>query len=181
MRRDRYRRPEPVGDEMILVSARTAEVVARVPQNPPTGGYPKMARFKGTGKAPGGQLAEGSIVDIPDDSDRAQEVVEKGWATKVEGADDPGRDRISVAQAIVRNDPISHPEDIKVAQEIGADAHAIVHLQDPDATQKDLDALEKTHQEGRLAPGEGFGNPDTGLSASTKSSGSTTKSESSKS
>lgn len=98
-------------------------------------------RMVGTGKAPHGYMKD-QIFDVAEEDEGTVEDLERrGWAKRVDPKDDPGREKVSVANAMVRNDLILDPYDREVAREIGthAEALAIVHLQDPDATPADYD------------------------------------------
>jgi hypothetical protein len=59
--------------------------------------------------------------------------VDRGWATVQEPEDHPGRTTTQIAAAVVRGDALADPVEQKLAEDIGDRAHAIVHLDDPDA------------------------------------------------
>jgi hypothetical protein len=101
-----------------------------------------MTRMVGTGKAPQGYL-EGQIFDVRDgDEGTADDLERKGWATRLAPKDDPGRDKVSIANAMVRGDLLNDPHDRAIADEIGSheNALAIVHGEDPNATPADYEA-----------------------------------------
>jgi hypothetical protein len=66
-----------------------------------------MARFKGTGKDE--RYPEGIVVDVAEDD--ADGLVGRGWIEAIGEADDPGRSPRQLADAAVRGDLFSAPED----------------------------------------------------------------------
>jgi hypothetical protein len=100
-----------------------------------------MPKMRGTGKDPLGRYSEGLIFDLEDhDPEMVQDFIDKGWAELLPPEDHPGRTKTQIANAIVRGDELADPAERKLADEIGDDAHAIVHLEDPDATASDYEA-----------------------------------------
>lgn len=107
-----------------------------------------MTRMVGTGNAPQG-YGEGQVFDVADqDYGTVEDLERKGWAKRVDPADDPGRTKVQIANSMVRGDLLGHPDDAAVADEIGThdDALAIVHLEDANATPADY---EEEAEEGR--------------------------------
>ena len=101
-----------------------------------------MARYVGTGKAPEGQYVKDQVVDLPSLPDGSidpayQDIVDKGWVRELADKDDPARTKTQIANAMVRGDALSHPAEAKIAKDIGEDAMAIVHTQDPGASHGD--------------------------------------------
>jgi hypothetical protein len=95
-----------------------------------------MTRMVGTGKAPQGYMKD-QVFDVPEhDQGTVEDLERKGWAKRLDPRDDVGHSKVSVANAVVRGDMISHPVDKEIADEIGGHdaALAIVHTSDPDAT-----------------------------------------------
>jgi pyruvate/2-oxoglutarate dehydrogenase complex dihydrolipoamide acyltransferase (E2) component len=95
-----------------------------------------LTRMVGTGQAPQG-YHKGQVFDVDDlDEGTVEDLERKGWATRVAPADDPGRDKVSIANAMVRGDSLLDPHDRAIAEEIGDHdtALAIIHGEDPDAT-----------------------------------------------
>lgn len=113
-----------------------------------------MPKMKGTGKDPLGRYSDGLIFDLEDnDPAMVADFVKKGWATVLPEDEHPGRTVTQIAAAVVRGDEMSDPVEQAIAEQIGGNAHAIVHLDDPNATQADYDAevegarkLQKTHR-----------------------------------
>lgn len=108
-----------------------------------------MTRMIGTGKAPQG-YKEGQVFDVADaDIGTVEDLERRGWATRLAPEKDPGRDAVSVANAMVRNDLITDPHDRAVARSIGShdEALAIVHGEDPKATPADYEAEAQLGQE----------------------------------
>lgn len=94
-----------------------------------------MPKMKGTGQDPLGRYSDGLIFDLEDnDPDMVQDFVDKGWAELLPEEEHPGRTKTQIAAAVVRGDQLADPVEQQMADEIGDDAHAIVHLEDPDAT-----------------------------------------------
>lgn len=119
----------------------------------------KMARLVGTGKDPLGRYGKGEVFDVPapdesgvasdpDTNNLYQELLDKGWAKKLDPEDDPGRTKTQIADSMVRNEPLAHPVEQEIAEEIGDDAHAIVQLGDPNATKEDLGPLGRAPDDG---------------------------------
>lgn len=105
-------------------------------------------RMIGTGQAPQG-YKEGQIFDVADhDLGTIEDLERKGWARRLDPREDPGRDKVSIANAMVRGDDLSDPHDAEIAAEIGSHdkALAIVHGEDPDATPADYEAEAKLGQ-----------------------------------
>lgn len=101
-----------------------------------------MTRMVGTGKAPQGYM-EGQMFDVPEhDQGTVEDLERKGWAKRVDPRDDIGHSKVSVANAMVRGDMLSHPVDAEIAEEIGGHDAAlpIVHSGDPDAGPGDYDS-----------------------------------------
>jgi hypothetical protein len=98
----------------------------------------EMARLEGTGKDPEGRYGKGVVFDVPAWDPQYDELIEKGWAKAVAPEDDPGRSKVQIANAMVRNDLISNPVEQAIADDIDpADAYGIVHTGDPNATWED--------------------------------------------
>ncbi len=93
-----------------------------------------MAKLRGTGKDPAGHYIKGQVFDVPSDQPEYEELVEKGYAEKVElPADTETEHVLSVANGVVRGDVVAHPKDEEYAEKIEGDEHAIVHEQNPKA------------------------------------------------
>lgn len=108
-------------------------------------------RLVGTGKAPEGQYPEGHVFDSAANSPEAKQLLADGWATTLDPADDPGRTVTQIANAVVRDDPLSNADDRAVAEREGLldesggpseRAYAVVHQQDPDAEPSDIGPAE---------------------------------------
>jgi len=99
-----------------------------------------LPKMRGTGADPLGRYSEGLIFDLEDNDPRMiQDFVDRGWATLLDEKDHPGRSVTQIANAMVRGDALTDPAEQEIAKEIGDNAHAIVHLEDPDATEKDYE------------------------------------------
>lgn len=100
-----------------------------------------MPKMIGTGKDPLGRYMKGLIFDLEDnDPEMVQDFIDRGWAELLPEEDHPGRTKTQIANSMVRGDALADPVEQKLAAEIGDDAHAIVHLEDPDATAADYEA-----------------------------------------
>lgn len=99
-----------------------------------------MPKMIGTGKDPLGRYSKGLIFDLEDnDPEMVADFIEKGWAELLPEEDHPGRTKTQIANSMVRGDALADPAEQAIAEEIGDDAHAIVHLEDPDASASDYD------------------------------------------
>lgn len=113
-----------------------------------------MARLEGTGKDPLGRYGKGEIFDVEqyaattanltaEDGDRVvnpvyQELIDKGYAKPVKPEDDPGRTVTQIANHMVQTQAYpDHPVEAEIAASIDGDEYAIVHSDDPKATQGD--------------------------------------------
>jgi hypothetical protein len=102
-----------------------------------------MARLKGTGTDPLGQIVKGQVCDAPYGSAEYIDAVKRGYAVPVPPEDNPGTTPIEVANAVVRGDDFaSNPAAARVADgfqlagqdpESGQDPYSVVHRQDPAA------------------------------------------------
>jgi uncharacterized membrane protein YgcG len=109
-----------------------------------------MPKMIGTGKDPLGRYSEGLVFDLEDnDPEMVQDFIDKGWANLLDEREHPGRTRTQIAAAMVRGDALADPVEQEIADEIGDDAHAIVHLEDPDATQSDYETETQKGPAGR--------------------------------
>jgi hypothetical protein len=127
--------PPPTG-EKVFYSASTMEVFGTESEIKEA---LNMARLVGTGKDPEGRYGEGVVFDVPAYESTYDDLIEKGWAEALPAVDDPGRSKTQIANAMVRGDLLSHPADAAMAAEIDdADALAITHTGDPDASAGDL-------------------------------------------
>ena len=100
-----------------------------------------MPKMRGLGKDPLGRYAEGLIFDLEDnDPDMVQDFVDKGWAEVLPEREHPGRTVTQIAAAMVRGDELADPVEQEIAAELEGREHAIVHLDDPDATEDDYDS-----------------------------------------
>jgi hypothetical protein len=76
-----------------------------------------MARFKGTGRDELGRYSEGVVVDL--DPEAAAGLVERGLVEELPAVDEPGRTAYQLAQAVVRNDLLTDPDDRQAAVAAG--------------------------------------------------------------
>lgn len=98
-------------------------------------------KMKGMGKDPLGRYPKGLIFDLPDeDPALVEDFVAKGWAEVLGEDEHPGRSVTQIAAGMVRGDELADPVEAAMAEKIGDDAHAIVHLDDASATAADYDA-----------------------------------------
>ena len=98
-------------------------------------------KMRGTGKDPLGRYAEGLIFDLEDfDTAMIEDFVEKGWAEILPPEEHPGRTTTQIAAAVVRGDALADPVEEKLAEDIEGREHAIVHLDDPDASEADYES-----------------------------------------
>lgn len=109
-----------------------------------------MARLVGTGKAPDDQYLEGQVFDVESFDPLYEDLLDRGWAEEVDPEDDPGRTETQIANAVVRGDPVAHPVERKIAEGI-KDPYAVVHRQDPKATDKELEKATKAGRESAIA------------------------------
>ena len=100
-----------------------------------------MPKMRGLGKDPLGRYGENLIFDLPDeDPGQVEDFVAKGWAEVLPEEEHPGRTVTQIAASMVRGDELSDPTEAKIAADLEGREHAIVHLDDPDATEDDYDA-----------------------------------------
>jgi hypothetical protein len=112
-----------------------------------------MSRFVGTGRDELGRYGEGVVVDV--DQEAAKGLLERGWIEELPAADHPGRTRYQLAQAVVRNDLLSEPDDRAAAIDAG-------FIEEHEGTST-YTATPEAH---RVAGEELADEPDTGGSAS---------------
>jgi hypothetical protein len=99
-----------------------------------------MPKMRGTGKDPLGRYMKDLIFDLEDnDPAMVKDFVDKGWADLLPEEEHPGRTTTQIANAMVRGDELGDPVEQKLAEDIGDDAHAIVHLEDPNAKEADYE------------------------------------------
>jgi hypothetical protein len=151
-------RPSDYGGERVFYSAADMTVIGTESELREVA---SMARLEGTGKDPEGRYGKGVIFDVPAWDPQYDELIEKGWAKTVAPEDDPGRSRVQIANAIVRNDLLSNPVEAAIADEIGeADAYGITHTGDPGATWEDANP-----EPGSGAVLKGFGEMEADMTA----------------
>jgi hypothetical protein len=109
-----------------------------------------MPKMRGTGKDPLGRYQKGLIFDLEDnDPDMVQDFVDKGWAEVLPEEEHPGRTITQIAAAMVRGDELADPVEQALAESIEGREHAIVHLDDPDATNEDYEEEAKKFGHGK--------------------------------
>ena len=109
-----------------------------------------MPKMRGTGKDPLGRYMKGLFFDLEDnDPDMVQDFVDKGWAEVLPEDEHPGRTVTQIAAAMVRGDELSDPVEQQIAESIEGRQWAIVHLDDPDATEADYEEEAKKFGHGK--------------------------------